>query len=282
LIGGFLEVGPDFPLEPGMAVRPGPVWALLEAFIMVRSLKSVEKDGRPYSDRMDEVMYESLRSEQNPKIRYRLVEMSLKGITNNNDIVYYEFESRGELSIAGITNEITMPVFVLPMERGKLRISGRTSIKMTSFQIEPPAPKWLGMIKTGDDVVITFDWMVGSRATSEQRTSAASVPSGTPVGQQSMIPAATPVAQEPMIPAASIRFINTDLAQVLAIYAEMAQAQLDIEDEVRRLPALIRFTNTEPVTRAQAIVLLDNALLEQAGILVTHPESNRVVFRLHR
>ena len=56
IIGGMLEVGAGFPTEPGQAVTPGKVEAKADAFIQVRSLKSVEKDGKPYSDKMDEVM----------------------------------------------------------------------------------------------------------------------------------------------------------------------------------------------------------------------------------
>src|SRR5437899_7371193 len=56
LISGFLEVGPDFPTEPGQAATPGKVDAHADLFMTVRSLKSIEKDGKPYSDRMDEVM----------------------------------------------------------------------------------------------------------------------------------------------------------------------------------------------------------------------------------
>ena len=65
VIGGTLELGPGFPLAAGQALEPGPVPAQATAFISVRSLKSVEPDGRPYSDQMDEVMYEHLREEQN-------------------------------------------------------------------------------------------------------------------------------------------------------------------------------------------------------------------------
>src|SRR2546428_7989830 len=44
LIAGYLEVGQNFPIEPGQEVKPGKVEARGEAFIPVRSLKSVEKD----------------------------------------------------------------------------------------------------------------------------------------------------------------------------------------------------------------------------------------------
>ncbi|HTL59111.1 MAG TPA: sigma-70 family RNA polymerase sigma factor [Candidatus Limnocylindrales bacterium] len=278
IIGGVLETGPGIPLEPGTPIQPGPVWATAEAFIKVRSLMSIEKDGRSYSDGMNEVMYESLQATFFPTICYRLLEMSFKGTTNFDHTIQYEYQSRGELSIAGVTNQIYMPIFLLPLGGDRLKISGRTTIKMTSFQIEPPAPKIaLGMIKTGDEVVITVSWMLGLRNASE--SSVAPAESQTPLHQQPTPPTFTPIGHEEMIPAASIQF-NTQLAQVLAIYAELAQAQLDIDDAVK--PALIRFTNREPVTRAQAIALLDNALLEQAGIVVTHPESNRVIMSLRR
>src|SRR5215471_970347 len=55
IIGGFLEVGPGFPVEAGQDIQPGPVPAQAEAFIPVASLKSIDKNGRPYSDKMDEV-----------------------------------------------------------------------------------------------------------------------------------------------------------------------------------------------------------------------------------
>jgi RNA polymerase sigma factor (sigma-70 family) len=163
-LGGTLEVGAGFPFEPSQALEPGPVQAQVEVFIQVRSLKSVEKDGRPYSDNMDEIMYESLRAKQYPRIAYRSTELTLIGATNVNEVLQYEFDSRGELVVAGVTNEITLPVFVVPLGSGKLKVSGATSLKMTSFKIDPPAPTTaLGLIKTGDDVRIQFEWMVAAR-----------------------------------------------------------------------------------------------------------------------
>jgi len=172
VIGGFFEAGPGFPVEPRGTVQTGPLQARAEAAIPVRSLRSVGKNGLPYNDAMDQIMYESLRGEQNPKIRYRLVEISLKGTLNPNK--GYECEAQGELEVAGVTNEITMPVLVLPLGHGKLKISGEISVKMTSFQIDPPTA--LGLIKTGDDVRLLFDWLVALKGASTIRTESVMAP----------------------------------------------------------------------------------------------------------
>ena len=163
LIGGFIEVGPNFPLEPGQSASPGKIEARGDTFIMIRSLKSLEKDGKPYSDKMDEVMYGKLKVEDSPRITYHLDELTLKEAAKSKDAPYV-CEAKGQLAVAGVTNQITMPVNVLPLGDKKLKISGTTTVKMTDFKIEPPAPKIaLGMIKTGDEVKLIFDWMVGPR-----------------------------------------------------------------------------------------------------------------------
>ena len=177
IIGGYLELGPGFPLAAGQALEPGPVPAKAEAFISVRSLKSVEKNGNPFSDRMDEVMYECLRSEQYRQIRFDLIELLLKGATNINRVLQYELEAHGTLAIAGVTNEVTMPILVVPEANGRLRVSGGMSLKMTWFGIEPPAYDLaVGMLKVGDDVSIKFDWVVGPRSTSSNPAQPSLVP----------------------------------------------------------------------------------------------------------
>ena len=58
-----------------------------------------------------------------------------------------------------------MPVQVTPLGDKKLKITGHTAAKMTDFKIEPPAPKIaLGLIKTGDEVKLSFEWMVAQKA----------------------------------------------------------------------------------------------------------------------
>src|SRR3569832_1050947 len=85
LIGGYFEVDSKFPSEPGDPATAGKIDAHGEPFLMVRSLKSVEKDGKPYSDRMDEVMYEHLKAQQSPKIAFHLTELTLKEPAKSKD-----------------------------------------------------------------------------------------------------------------------------------------------------------------------------------------------------
>jgi hypothetical protein len=164
LIGGRLEAGAGFPSGPGQIVSPGKVDARVDVFIPVRSLKSVEKDGRPYSDSMDDIMYGKLLQPTCPRILYRLDELILKETAAAAGAPCV-FEAKGELVVAGVTNKITMPVQVTPLGDKKLKITGSTAMKMTDFKIEPPAPKIaLGLIKTGDEVKLSFEWIVGQKA----------------------------------------------------------------------------------------------------------------------
>jgi hypothetical protein len=164
LIGGYLEAGPGFPVEPGQSVQPGKVEARADVFIPVRSLKSVEKDGSPYSASMDEIMYEKLLLPTNPRILYHLTGLVLKEApqgTNTSCV----FDATGDLVVAGVTNKVSMPVNVTPLGDKKLKITGRTATKMTGFGIKPPAPAIaLGLIRTGDEVKLIFEWVVGQKA----------------------------------------------------------------------------------------------------------------------
>jgi polyisoprenoid-binding protein YceI len=167
VIGGTLEVGPGFPTERGQTAAPGKAQAKADAFITVRSLKSKEKDGRPYSDSMDDVMWGKLKNDTSPRILFHLTELTFKEAPKSPDDPYV-YDAKGELAVAGVTNTVSMPVNVRPLpvagDAKRLKISGTTSVKMTDFKIDPPAPKIaMGMIKTGDEIKLIFDWVVESQ-----------------------------------------------------------------------------------------------------------------------
>jgi len=162
LIGGRLEVGAGFPTEPGQAATPGKMEAKVSAVIPVSSLSSLEKDGKPYSSKMDDIARGKLRMDVAPLIAYQLDELVLKETPKTPDAPYL-FDAKGRLAVAGVTNSISMPVTVTPLGNKKLKITGQVAVKMTDYKIEPPAPVGL-LITTGDEVKLSFEWMVGQKA----------------------------------------------------------------------------------------------------------------------
>jgi hypothetical protein len=166
MIGGWMAVGPGFPMVPGQAVTPGKLEATNSVFISVRSLKSVKEDGTPYSDRMDEVMCEHMKEAQFKQIYYHLSELTLKEAPKTNGGPYV-CEAKGNLVIGGTTNATTMVVNILPTEyKGDkaLEITGSTDVKMTDYKIAPVDINLvLGHIKTGDDIKLIFKWVVAQK-----------------------------------------------------------------------------------------------------------------------
>jgi hypothetical protein len=161
IIGGSIQVGPNFPTEPGQDVKPGKVDVKGEAFITVLSLMSVEKNGSHYSDTMDDTMWKNLKAKDHPKIFYRTSELTLKEVPKSKDEPYL-FESKGELVVAGVTNQVSLPLKVLPLADKKVKISGSLPTKMSNFGIksEDIGAK-LVPFKTANDVKFSFDWIVG-------------------------------------------------------------------------------------------------------------------------
>ena len=70
-------------------------------------------------------------------------------------------DTKGELVVAGVTNKLQMPVTMIRVGADKLKFTGSTSVKMTSFGIQPPTR--LGVFSTGDDVKLTFEWLTAKK-----------------------------------------------------------------------------------------------------------------------
>lgn len=163
LIGGIAEFGPDFPAGPG--AQAGAVTAKVSVYIPVRSLKSVEPDGRSYSDPMDEIMYGKLLEPDNKRITFALTSLRLKEPPRERPAPVL-YEATGDLCVAGQTNRITMLVTVLPAAKDRIQFTGSVRVKMTDFKISPPSPSLAGVtITTGDEVTLRFVWWIRSLVT---------------------------------------------------------------------------------------------------------------------
>jgi hypothetical protein len=175
-VAGHFKAEADFPVHVSGAVADRKKAPETDVLIDVRSLRSVEKDGKPFSNLMDEIMYAKLKAPDNPRIRYRLTHLKLIA-TPKGQGEPFRFECDGELAVAGVTNQITMPINILRLDGQRLRIWGNIALRMTDFRIEPPAPKIaLGVVKTGDEVKISFDWTVAARGQSHSGETTGTLP----------------------------------------------------------------------------------------------------------
>lgn len=155
---GTLVVG-SFDLPPGVeldstqadiaGLKGDKLAARAEVSIPVNSLQSG-------TDGMDSVMQQAMNAKDYPRIVYRLDELTFKGPHTPN--TPFQFEAKGELSLNGVTNKITMPVTIENAEKKKLKIIGSVPLKMTDFKVPPPVK--LGIFTTVPDVRISFEWLV--------------------------------------------------------------------------------------------------------------------------
>lgn len=152
LVAGTIELDAILVNDPTKAA-PGKVNAKVQANVPALQLRSSKGKA------MDDVMHAALKASQHRQIQYRLTELVLKEAPKSAEAPM-QFDSKGELSIAGVTNQVAFPVTITRLEKDKLKIQGSTTVKMSSYGVKPQAPTLsFGLVKAGDDVKVTFDWL---------------------------------------------------------------------------------------------------------------------------
>jgi len=116
--------------------------------IPVTSLKSEHR-------KMDKLMAEALKAARYPDIRFEMIEATPRSATASSFLL----ETKGRLTIAGVTRDLAMDVQGTRTPDGRYLLTGQAPIRMTAFGIKPPTAM-LNTIKTGDDVKVTFRWVV--------------------------------------------------------------------------------------------------------------------------
>jgi polyisoprenoid-binding protein YceI len=154
LIGGTFDLPAGVTLDSTQADIGGLKGDKLEAHASVRIPVNSVQSG---TDGMDSVMQQAMNAPTYPAIIYKLDTLTFKGPHTAN--TPFQFDARGELSLNGVTNQITMPVTIENADKGKLKIIGSVPLKMTAFKVPPPVK--LGIFTTVDDVKVSFEWLVG-------------------------------------------------------------------------------------------------------------------------
>jgi polyisoprenoid-binding protein YceI len=158
IIKGYFEVEPEFLTDKSLksvkSLMTKEANPKAEISIPVRSLKSGKQ-------KMDEIMQEAMKATEHKDIVYKLKEMVVKGEVAASGAA--KFDTLGDLTVAGATKPCAMEV---ALDDTKVKFTGTAKLKMTDFGITPPSPKIPGMdvIKTGDDIVIKFEWLLGVSA----------------------------------------------------------------------------------------------------------------------
>ncbi len=162
IIGGYLEVPEGVVLDSAQAAVAGATGGKINAHVKVSipvtSIKNSEHEG------MSETMQDAMKATQFPRIEYDLAEMTLKEPHAAGTPL--EFDTKGELMVAGVTNQISMPVTIETVDASKLKVTGSIPLKMTDFQIKPPIKA--GIFRTYDPIKISFVWIVGKPAPKAQ------------------------------------------------------------------------------------------------------------------
>jgi polyisoprenoid-binding protein YceI len=153
IIGGFVEFDSEAALDPSKTA--GDVKAKVDVSIPVRSIKSGKK-------LMDDIMHDALKVKTATNITYTLTEIKPQARKAGDPL---KFDTKGDLTVAGVTKPVTMVVTLVP-QGNKMKASGSAKMKMSDFGIKAPAPAvGLGLIKTADDVTVTFEWATMKKAT---------------------------------------------------------------------------------------------------------------------
>jgi polyisoprenoid-binding protein YceI len=169
-ISGHIDFSIDLPMDATAqqireAIVGNPkIEAAVE--IAVDTMKSVQNDKK-----MDKKMYEALKRDRNPSINYKLTKFELAA-SARADQEEFEVRTTGDLSIAGATRELQIPMVLTVVDSQHLRISGSLVMKMTDFNVNPPEAL-LGMIKSGDRIKVAFEWNTARAAEKAQDAAAA-------------------------------------------------------------------------------------------------------------
>ena len=105
---------------------------------------------------MDDIMWDNLKVKDNPYITYKLTEWKPRDRKPGEPL---QFDTKGDLTVAGVTKPIDMVVTLTP-EGNKLTATASKELEISDFGMKPPSPSLgLGLIKTADEVKVTFDWV---------------------------------------------------------------------------------------------------------------------------
>jgi polyisoprenoid-binding protein YceI len=109
---------------------------------------------------MDDNLYKALKADDDSSIRYILASFEPSGGAAKDS---FTLNTVGTLEVAGRENQVSMAVEATRLPDGTVKAVGSVPIKMTDYGIKPPTALF-GRLKTGDEVTVKFELVVGAKA----------------------------------------------------------------------------------------------------------------------
>ena len=142
-----------FDFKPGSKTELAALKSL--TFILaVANLSSGEKG-------LDKNAYKALKAKQFKNIAYKLISATI----STEGAGRFLLNTHGDLTIAGVTRQITMEVHCVVNSDGTITCTGTDTLNMTDYQVKPPT-FMLGAMKTGDALTLDFTMVYKKQVTS--------------------------------------------------------------------------------------------------------------------
>jgi polyisoprenoid-binding protein YceI len=103
--------------------------------------------------KMDDNMYKALKADQFTEIKYVLDTYELNKAATTAET--FTAIASGDLTIAGVTKKIEMPITGERLTGAAMKGTGRAKLLMTDFGIKPPVAL-LGTLRTKNEITVTF------------------------------------------------------------------------------------------------------------------------------
>jgi polyisoprenoid-binding protein YceI len=136
-----------------VALAPTRALERVEVKVPVKSLKCGH-------DAMDNNLYKALKADATPEITYIMATFEATPGTVKDT---FTMHATGDLEIAGTRRQIALDVTATRLTDGTVRATGVVPIRMTDYGIKPPTAI-LGRLKTGDQVKVNFELVIGAKA----------------------------------------------------------------------------------------------------------------------
>ena len=125
----------------------------VESLSLTIPVKSIEsgKGG------MNRRTYDALKSDDFPNIMFQMNKTEL--VNADSALTSMELSVEGNLTIAGTSNNITLPVTGTKQDDGSFKFTGEYEINMKDYDVDPPSAM-LGTIKAGELVTVVFEMYI--------------------------------------------------------------------------------------------------------------------------